>query len=86
MVKDGEGIYKDTGCKLYPKCLECPFPDCIADRLPSLLKEGKRIEAIQMMAKEMAATRISSIACCNVASARLAEHPKMPFSYMLRRC
>ena len=61
MVKYGEGIYEDTGCKLYPKCLECPFPDCIADRLPSLLKEGKRTEAIQMIAKKMARAKIAEV-------------------------
>ena len=48
MVKNGEGIYEDKGCALFPKCSECPFPDCVADSLPSLLKEGKRLEARRM--------------------------------------
>lgn len=28
----GKGNYVDTGCNLAPKCLECPFEDCLKDR------------------------------------------------------
>ena len=28
----GKGNYVDTGCNLAPKCLECPFEDCLKDQ------------------------------------------------------
>ncbi len=30
-IKIGEGIYRDTGCKLWPKCTDCPID---LDRCP----------------------------------------------------
>jgi len=30
-----DGIYKDTGCPVYTKCLKCPLPQCIYDSEPS---------------------------------------------------
>jgi len=62
MVKYGNGpIYADTGCALFPKCLECPFPDCIADSLPSLLKKGKRLEAMRMIEQGMSRDKIAEV-------------------------
>lgn len=33
--KQGEyaTCYRDTGCEFAPSCLNCPFPDCIEDKL-----------------------------------------------------
>ncbi len=28
---DGDWVYADTGCHLYPSCLACPRPRCIFD-------------------------------------------------------
>jgi hypothetical protein len=33
--------YRDTGCKLWPRCLECPFPDCIIDQDSEFLRRQK---------------------------------------------
>jgi len=30
-VKHAKGSYMDTGCSLFPKCLECPLPRCRYD-------------------------------------------------------
>ena len=27
----GKGNYRDTGCKLAPRCLECPFDECVME-------------------------------------------------------
>ena len=44
-------IYRDTGCYLYPSCLECPFPDCLLDTYPLVLSELRRVEA-ETLAKQ----------------------------------
>ena len=59
MSEYGEGIYKDNGCALFPCCLECPFPDCIADNIPSLLTAAKRAEAIELEAQGMPKAQIA---------------------------
>ena len=59
MAKYGEGIYEDTGCALYPRCLECPFPDCIADSIPSLLIYAKRAEARELAEQGMSKIEIA---------------------------
>lgn len=38
----GEGTYHDTGCSLAPKCLECPFEDCMAVHVYKSPKLAKR--------------------------------------------
>ena len=53
--------YQDTGCELWPSCLNCPFPTCIkeepwgvekfsklrrAERMMELTKEGKSSKEI----------------------------------------
>ena len=48
VVEYGEGIYKDTGCQFYPKCLECPFPDCLLDQVSVTITQGKRVEAREL--------------------------------------
>ena len=45
MAKYGDGIYEDTGCPFYPKCLECPFPDCLEDKIPLILAANRRVAA-----------------------------------------
>lgn len=35
--------YQDTGCNLFPKCLECPFPKCRYD------EESPRAAAMQIL-------------------------------------
>jgi len=41
-------IYQATGCYLCPSCLECPFPDCILDKIDSILLELRKIEAREL--------------------------------------
>ena len=48
MVKYGDGIYKDTGCPFYPKCLECPFPYCLEDKIPLILAANRRVETREL--------------------------------------
>ena len=43
------------GCRFFPTCSQCPFPDCIADNIPSLLTAAKRAEAREMKAEAVAA-------------------------------
>ena len=31
MIKELPAIYRDTGCRLHPSCLNCPRPRCIYD-------------------------------------------------------
>lgn len=38
-------ICTKTGCALFGDCLECPFPECLADRLDATLLTVRRIEA-----------------------------------------
>ena len=53
--------YDDKGCELFPSCLNCPFPDCIAEepwgkerflksrraeRMMELKREGKSVKEI----------------------------------------
>ena len=38
--------YRDTGCKYHPKCLECPFPDCIAELNTGQAKRQVRLRQI----------------------------------------
>ena len=59
MSEYGEGIYKDNGCALFPCCLECPFPDCIADNIPSLLTAAKRAEARELAEQGMSKAEIA---------------------------
>ena len=59
MGKYGEGIYEDTGCALYSKCLECPFPDCIADKIPSLLITIKKAEARELAEQGLSKVEIA---------------------------
>ncbi len=30
--------YKDTGCKYFPSCLNCPLPECLYDNPQALAK------------------------------------------------
>ena len=48
-----EAVYRDTGCNLAPKCLECPFPRCQYDRRPlpgnqrQMIRSESRYSAIR---------------------------------------
>jgi hypothetical protein len=59
-------VYKDSGCKLYPVCLECPLPRCIEEmpngkqhmrlltraiKIDKLYKQGKSISEIASLFK-----------------------------------
>jgi len=59
VVEYSEGIYKDRGCALFPKCLECPFFDCLADSIPSLLINAKRAEARELAERGMSKIEIA---------------------------
>lgn len=60
--------YEDTGCKLYPRCLTCPFPDCQVDWRDVQTGTGKirsqHSEANKVRAKELRAAgkSVSAIA------------------------
>jgi len=36
------------GCQLWNDCFSCPYPDCIANHIPSLLIATKRKEAQEL--------------------------------------
>ena len=38
----------DSGCEFWNDCFTCPYPDCIADKIPSLLIAAKRVEAREL--------------------------------------
>jgi len=47
------------GCRLWNDCESCPFPDCIADNVPSLLAATKRAEARELAEQGLAMSEIS---------------------------
>jgi len=49
----------DSGCEFYHDCETCPFPDCIADNIPSLLVAAKRAEARGMARQRMSTLEIA---------------------------
>jgi len=51
--------YKDEGCQFYPSCLQCPYPDCIVDGVPSLLIATKRVEARELAEKGLSDAEIA---------------------------
>ena len=48
-----------SGCKFYHDCETCPFPDCVADNVPSLLTAIKRAEARELAKQGMPKTQIA---------------------------
>ena len=40
--------YANDGCILYPHCLECPFPDCIADKAGRIEAEVRRLRVKEL--------------------------------------
>ena len=52
-------IYQSGGCKFYYDCFTCPFPDCLADTIPTLLTNAKRAEAKELAEQGMAKQDIS---------------------------
>jgi len=49
----------DYGCQFYYDCFTCPFPDCLADTIPTLLTNAKRAEAKELAEQGMAKQDIS---------------------------
>ena len=49
----------NSGCEFYHDCESCPFPDCIADNIPSLLVAAKRAEARELAGQGMARLKIA---------------------------
>ena len=49
----------DDGCQLYPKCLECPYPDCLMDRIPSLLVANRVVEAMELARQGLSKAEIA---------------------------
>ena len=47
------------GCDLWSDCESCPFPDCIADSIPSLLADAKRAEARELAEQGMSKAEIA---------------------------
>jgi len=48
-----------SGCRLHPSCESCPFPYCIVDDIPSLLRETKILEAKEMVGKGMPVAEVA---------------------------
>ena len=38
----------EYGCQLWHDCFTCPYPDCLLDKLPSLLVANRVIEAKEL--------------------------------------
>ena len=57
MAKEKE----DTGCALFPKCLECPFPLCIIGKVPQLLSRDRRLEAQGLKEKGLSNIQIAEV-------------------------
>ena len=49
----------DSGCQFYHDCFSCPFPDCLADNIPSLLIDTKRAEARELAKQGMPKAQIA---------------------------
>ena len=47
------------GCQLWNDCFSCPFPDCLADKLPSLLIDAKRADARELAEQGMPKAQIA---------------------------
>jgi len=53
-------IYRDTGCRFFPKCLECPFPVCLLDNLDSFQSKIRKAEARELAEQGLSQTEIAS--------------------------
>ena len=49
----------DSGCQLWVDCFTCPYPDCVADTIPSLLTDAKRAEARELAEQGMSKAEIA---------------------------
>jgi len=49
----------DSGCQLWVDCFTCPYPDCVADTIPSLLIDAKRAEARELAEQGMPEAQIA---------------------------
>ena len=56
-------IYRDTGCYLYPSCLECPFPligdECLFYTQGAVQTELRKAEARELARQGKSATEIA---------------------------
>ena len=56
--------WKDTGCELFPLCLECPFPRCLEEQ-----PRGKQQTRLKLRAFAMRKMRLSGVGVRTVAMA-----------------
>ena len=49
----------EFGCQFYYDCFTCPFPDCLADTIPTLLTNAKRAEARELAEQGMPKAQIA---------------------------
>ena len=47
------------GCQFWHDCFTCPYPDCLADTIPSLLIAAKRAEARELAEQGMSKAEIA---------------------------
>ena len=47
------------GCQFYHDCFSCPFPECLVDRIPSVLVSIKRAEARELAEQGMSKAQIA---------------------------
>ena len=49
------------GCQYYPHCLECPFPDCVADKAGRVEAEVRRLWVKELWNEGKTKTEIATI-------------------------
>ena len=49
----------EFGCQFYHDCFSCPFPECLVDRIPSVLVSIKRAEARELAEQGMPKAQIA---------------------------
>lgn len=54
--------WKDTGCELYPSCLNCPRETCIEEEPRAILRERMNDRALEMMALKAEGKTVKEIA------------------------
>ena len=47
------------GCSLHPNCLECPEPDCMADKIIPVLRAKRRVEIKELREQGLTTTEIA---------------------------
>ena len=52
-------VMADNGCYLWQNCFNCPYPDCLVDRIPSLLRANKQADIRDLDKQGMTAAEIA---------------------------